>query len=407
MKQESTLVVVGGGLAGARAAEAARTNGFQGRVIIAGEERFSPYDRPPLSKAVLRGEADIKSTSLHDAMFYSDQAIELLTGTRVVDVDVRGRCVNFLDGSVIRFDTLVISTGSAPRRLDIPGADLTGVHYLRTVDDATSLHDSIKNASRIAIIGAGWIGSEVAASARSMGADVLLVGSGPLPLHNVLGPKVAVVFQQLHINHGVELRLGVQVVELRGNGSVNQVVLSNGQIEHADVVVVGVGAEPRIELAVAAGLKIENGILVDEFLETSVPGIFAAGDTANAWHPHYQRHLRVEHWANARYQGTTAGNNASGKHEAYDRLPYFYSDQFDVNLEYVGHARSDDEVVIRGDLNQRKFVAMYHRGGVVSAALTVNVAKVFKDLKVIINQARPMDLHALADPNIPFGELIR
>jgi 3-phenylpropionate/trans-cinnamate dioxygenase ferredoxin reductase subunit len=407
MKQESTLVVVGGGLAGARAAEAARTNGFQGRVIIAGEERFSPYDRPPLSKAVLRGEADIKSTSLHDAMFYSDQAIELLTGTRVVDIDVRGRCVNFLDGSAIRFDTLVISTGSAPRRLDIPGADLTGVHYLRTVDDATSLHDSIKNASRIAIIGAGWIGSEVAASARSMGADVLLVGSGPLPLHNVLGPKVAVVFQQLHINHGVELRLGVQVVELRGNGSVNQVVLSNGQIEHADVVVVGVGAEPRIELAVAAGLKIENGILVDEFLETSVPGIFAAGDTANAWHPHYQRHLRVEHWANARYQGTTAGNNASGKHEAYDRLPYFYSDQFDVNLEYVGHARSDDEVVIRGDLNQRKFVAMYHRGGVVSAALTVNVAKVFKDLKVIINQARPMDLHALADPNIPFGELIR
>jgi 3-phenylpropionate/trans-cinnamate dioxygenase ferredoxin reductase subunit len=196
-------------------------------------------------------------------------------------------------------------------------------------------------------------------------------------------------------------------VELRGNGSVEQVVLSDGRIEHADVVVVGVGAAPRIELAAVAGVKVENGILVDEFLETSVPGIFAAGDIANAWHPHYQRHLRLEHWANARYQGTTAGNNATGKHEAYDRLPYFYSDQFDVNLEYVGHAQPDDEVVIRGDLDQRKFVAMYHREGVVSAALTVNVAKVFKDLRVIMTQAKPMDLHALADPGIPFGDLIR
>jgi 3-phenylpropionate/trans-cinnamate dioxygenase ferredoxin reductase subunit len=407
MKPESTLLVVGGGLAGARAAEAARTSGFQGRVVIAGEERFSPYERPPLSKAVLRGEADIKSTSLHDMAFYSDQGIELLTGTRAVEIDVKSRSVNFSDAPAIGFETLVITTGSAPRRLDIPGADLTGVYYLRTADDATILHDAIKNASRVAIIGAGWIGSEVAASARSMGVDVLLIGSDPFPLHNVLGAKVAVVFQQLQIDHDVELRLGVQVVELRGNGSVNQVVLSDGRIEDADVVVVGVGAVPRIELAVAAGLKIENGILVDEFLETSVPGIFAAGDIANAWHPHYQSHLRVEHWANARYQGTTAGSNASGKHEAYDRLPYFYSDQFDVNLEYVGHAQPDDEVVIRGDLNQRKFVAMYHRGGVVSAALTVNVAKVFKELKVIINQAKQMDLHALANPNIPFGELIR
>jgi 3-phenylpropionate/trans-cinnamate dioxygenase ferredoxin reductase subunit len=407
MKPESTLLIVGGGLAGARAAEAARTSGCQGRVIIVGEERSAPYERPPLSKAVLRGEADINSTSVHDAAFYSDQAIELLTGTRVVDIDVKSRSVNFSDGPTMGFDTLVIATGSAPRQLDIPGADLDGVHYLRTADDATNLHDAIKHASRVAIIGAGWIGSEVAASARSMGAEVVLIGSGPFPLHNVLGSKIAVVFQQLHLDHGVELRLGVQVVELRGNGAVDQVVLSDGGIEHADVVVVGVGAVPRIELAAAAGLKIENGILVDEFLESSVPGIFAAGDIANTWYPHYQHHLRVEHWANARYQGTTAGSNASGKHEAYDRLPYFYSDQFDVNLEYVGHAQPDDEVVIRGDLPQRKFVAMYHREGVVSAALTVNVAKVFKDLKVIITQGKPMDLHALADPTIPFGELIR
>jgi 3-phenylpropionate/trans-cinnamate dioxygenase ferredoxin reductase subunit len=407
MKSESTLVIVGGGLAGARAAEAARIGGYQGRVVIAGEERFSPYERPPLSKAVLRGEAGIESTSVHDAAFYSEHAIELLTGTSVVGIDAKSRSVNFSDGPAIGFDTLILATGAMPRRLDIPGADLAGVHYLRTADDAVSLRAAIKNATRVAIIGAGWIGSEVAASARSMGADVVLIGSGPFPLYNVLGSKIGVVFQQLHADHGIELRLGVQVVELRGNGSVEQVVLSDGRIEHADVVVVGVGAAPRIELAAVAGLKVENGILVDEFLETSVPGIFAAGDIANAWHPHYQRHLRLEHWANARYQGTTAGNNATGKHEAYDRLPYFYSDQFDVNLEYVGHAQPDDEVVIRGDLDQRKFVAMYHREGVVSAALTVNVAKVFKDLRVIMTQAKPMDLRLLADPGIPFGDLIR
>jgi 3-phenylpropionate/trans-cinnamate dioxygenase ferredoxin reductase subunit len=402
-----TLVIVGGGLAGARAAESARSSGFQGRVVIVGEEPTLPYERPPLSKAVLRGEAGIDSTLVHDEQFYSDQSVELMTGARATHIDTKSRRVEFVTGPSIGFDTLVLATGVVPRRLDISGADLDGVHYLRTIRDSMSLHTAIKNANRIAVIGAGWIGSEVAASARLMGADVVLIDPALFPLHRVLGTKVGVAFRQIHADHGVQLRLGVGVTELRGTRSVEQVVLSDGRIEDADVVVVGVGAISRTELAVASGLPVDNGILVDEFLETSVPGIFAAGDIANAWHPHYKRHLRVEHWANARYQGTAAGRNAIGEHEAYDRLPYFYSDQYDVNLEYVGHGEPSDDVVIRGDLDQGRFVAIYHHGGVVSAALTVTVAKVFKDLKLIITAGKPMNLDALADPDVPFGDLVK
>lgn len=407
MKSESTLVIVGGGLAAARAAEAARAGDYEGRVIIVTEEASLPYERPPLSKGVLRGEAEVDSTLAHDAAFYADASIELRTGVSVIGFDTNSKRVNIADGQEIAFDTLVLATGMAPRRIDIPGAELAGVHYLRTADDAMSLQGAIKEANRIAVIGAGWIGSEVAASARLMGKDVVLIGSGKFPLYEVLGAEIGVVFKQLHAEHGVELRLGVEVVELRGIGSVEEVVLSDGRVERADVVVVGIGAVPRIELASASGLKVKNGVLVDEYLETSASGVFAAGDVANAWHPHYKTHLRVEHWANARYQGTAAGQNATGDKKAYDRLPYFYSDQYDVNLEYVGHSDPGDGVVIRGDLGQRKFVAMYHRDGVISAALTVNVANVFKELKLMMTAGRPIDLRALSDPDIPFGDLIQ
>jgi len=406
MTAEGTLVIVGGGLAGAKAAEGARAGGYQGRIVIAGDEGAAPYERPPLSKAVLRGDADLNSTLVFDGKFYADQAIEVRTGVAVVGVDVKARRVDLADGDAMGFDNLIFTTGATPRRIEIPGADLAGVYYLRTASDSTRLQAAIKNAKRIAVIGAGWIGSEVAASARMMGADVVLIDPGLSPLHRVLGTKVAVVFQQLHSDHGVELRLGVGATELRGASSVEQVVLSDGRVENADVVVVGVGALPRVELAAAAGLKVENGIVVDENLETSIPGIFAAGDAANAWHPRYQRYLRVEHWANARYQGAAAGHNATSHREAYDRLPYFYSDQYDLSLEYVGHAGSQDEVVIRGGLEGRKCVAMYHRNGVVTAALTLNVTKVFKDLKAIIASGAPMDLKSLTDPDIPFADLV-
>ena len=405
MDAKSTFVIVGGGLAGAKAAEGARGRGFEGEILIVGEEQMPPYERPPLSKAVLRGEAEPSSTQVHDAAYYTDQKIEVITGVSVQKIDLPSRRLELSDGKAIGYDALLLTTGAAPRKLKIPGAELEGVHYLRTVDDATELKEAIKGAGRVAIIGAGWVGSEVAASARMMGADVVLIGPEAFPLQKVLGEKVARVFRQLQSDHGVNLRLGVGVSEIRGSKSAEEVTLADGSSERADVVVVGVGADPRVELAVAAGLKVDNGIVVDGNLETSASGVYAAGDVASAWHPHYKRQLRVEHWANARYQGTAAGENAVGPHQVYDRLPYFYSDQYDVSLEYVGHAESADEVVIRGDLEGRKFIAFYHHDGVLSAALTVNIAKVFKDIKLMIASGKKLDLVALADENVPLSDL--
>lgn len=407
MNRKSTLVIAGGGLAGAKAAEAARARGFEGRVLIVGEETAPPYERPPLSKAVLRGEASAGSTQVHEGSFYVDQGIELITGTSVKKIHLRSRRVHLSDKQTVPFDALILATGVAPRRLELPGADLSGVHYLRTIDDAEKLHHAIENSGRVAIIGAGWIGSEVAASARLMGAEVVLIDTAPFPLHRILGTTVGEVFGRLHSDHGVDLRLGVGVSEIRGGGAVEQVLLADGRIETADVVVVGIGAVPRVELAVAAGLKVDNGIIAGSNLETSATGVYATGDVANAWHPHYGRQLRVEHWANARYQGAVAGANAVGAQEIYDRLPYFYSDQYDVNLEYVGNAEPDDEVVIRGDLDKREFVAFYHRNRVLTAALTVNVSKVFKDVKLMIASGVQLDLNSLADASVPLSDLSR
>ena len=321
MKPPTTLAVIGASLAGAKAAEAARDAGFDGRIVLIGDEPGAPYERPPLSKAVLRGEKDADTARVHPDGFYADHAIECVSD-RAVALDVEARTVTLSGGDAVRYDAAVLATGAAPRRLDVPGADLAGVHHLRTVDDALRLRDAIGTASRVAVIGAGWIGTEVAASARQMGAEVVLVGTGAVPLRRVLGDEIGEVFRQLHADHGVTLRLGSGVAALEGGaGTVEAVVLGDGRAEAADVVVVGIGVVPRTEVAERAGLPVDNGIVVDEHLETGVPGIFAAGDAANAWHPHYGHHLRVEHWATALNQGMTAGRNAAGKREAQLKRP--------------------------------------------------------------------------------------
>lgn len=392
-----TLVVVGASLAGAKAAEAARAAGYAGRVVLIGDEGALPYERPLLSKALLRGETDAASARVHADGFYRDHDIEVVAD-RATAVDTVGRRVELLRGGVIAFETAVLATGARPRELTIAGANLKGVHYLRTIDDALALGGAIRDAGRVAVVGAGWIGAEVAASARQMGADVVLIDPAPVPLFRVLGEKVGAAFARLHADHGVSLRMGTGVAELRGDESVEAVVLGDGTVEAADVVVVGVGVTPRIDLAeTAAGLRIDNGIVVDHRLETTVAGIYAAGDVANAWHPRYRRYLRVEHWANALNQGGTAGRNASGERDVYDRLPYFFSDQYDLGLEYVGHADVDDHVIIRGDIEGREFIAFWHRNGVVSAAMNVNVWDVVDDLKAIVASGRPVDLEELAD----------
>jgi 3-phenylpropionate/trans-cinnamate dioxygenase ferredoxin reductase subunit len=403
----TTLAVVGASLAGAKAAEAARGAGYDGRIVLIGDEPGAPYERPPLSKAVLRGEKDADTARVHPDGFYADHGIERVTD-HVVALDVAARTVSLAGGDAVRFDTAVLATGAAPRRLDVSGAGLAGVHHLRTVDDSLRLRDAIRTASRVAVIGAGWIGSEVAASARQMGADVVLVDPGPVPLRRVLGDEIGEVFRRLHADHGVTLRLGSGVTALRGrSGSVEAVVLDDGRVEAADVVVVGIGVTPRTELADRAGLRVDNGIVVDEHLETGVPGIYAAGDVANAWHPHYGHHLRVEHWANALNQGMTAGRNAAGQRETYTRLPYFFSDQHDLGMEYVGHGDRGDSVTVRGDLDSREFIAYWHRDGIVTAAMNVNVWDVVEDLKAIVEAGTPIDIARLGDPGVPLADLAR
>jgi 3-phenylpropionate/trans-cinnamate dioxygenase ferredoxin reductase subunit len=405
MTTTRTLAVVGASLAGAKAAEAARDAGFDGRVVLIGDEPGPPYERPPLSKDILRGDKDTDTARVHPDGFYDERSIEIVND-RAVSLDTEARTISLAGGETIGFDTAVLATGAAPRHLAIPGSDLAGLHYLRTMDDSLRLRDAIRAAGRVAVIGAGWIGSEVAASARQMGADVVLIDPAPVPLQRVLGDEIGAVFRQLHADHGVHLRLGTGVDALRGAENVEQVVLGDGRVEAADVVVVGVGVSPRTELAEGAGLAVDNGILADEHLATDAAHIFAAGDVANAFHPHYGKRLRVEHWANALNQGLAAGRNAAGHRDAYTRLPYFFSDQYDLGMEYVGHGAGTDAVVVRGDRDAREFIAFWHRDGLVTAAMNVNVWDVVDDLKALIETRTKVDPARLADADIPLGELV-
>ena len=404
MSTTSTLAIVGASLAGAKAAEGARTAGFEGRVVLIGDEAHAPYERPPLSKALLRGEVELASAHVHATDFYEQHDIEVITDV-VTAIDPAAHRLRLSGGLQLPFESVVLATGSAPRALTVPGADLDGVHYLRTVEDALALRDAISATTRVVVIGAGWIGSEVAASARQKGVDVVLVDPAPTPLHRVLGEQIGATFLSLHADHGVTLRMRSTVRELRGAGRVEQVVLADGRVEVADVVVVGVGATPRVDLVEAAlGIRVDNGIVVDEHLESTVPGIYAAGDVANAWHPGYHRYLRVEHWANALNQGLTAGANAAGRRETYDRMPYFFSDQYDLGLEYIGHASPDDAVAIRGDLDSRTFIAFWHRDGVVTAAMAVNTWDVVDDLEAIVGHGG-IDLRRVTSVDVPLAEL--
>lgn len=401
---QGTLVIVGASLAGAKAAEGARDGGFEGRIVLVGDEPGLPYERPPLSKAVLRGDKGPDAAVVHPEGFYAEHSIELVHD-RVTSLDLDGGSVSLGTGTTITFDSLVLATGCEPRRLSLPGAELDGVHLLRTLDDSLRLQAAVRHAGRVAVIGAGWIGSEVAASARQMGAEVVVIDPAPVPLQRVLGDRIGAVFRDLHLANGVELRMGHGVSELRGAGAVESVVLDDGRAEDADVVVAGIGVVPRTGLAEAVGLTVDNGIVVDEHLRTEASGIYAAGDVASAWHPHYRRHLRVEHWANALNQGLTAGHNVAGAGEFYGRLPYFFSDQYDLGMEYVGYGDANDEVSIRGDLEAREFVAFWQRDGAVTAAMNVNVWDVVDEHRELITSRRRVDPVRLADPDVALSDL--
>ena len=399
------IVIVGAGLTAARAAESLRKEGYDGSLVVVGAEPELPYLRPPLSKDYLRGESERAKTLVHPASFYDEQRIEVRRGTRATEIDPTARRVILDDGTALRFDRLLIATGAAPRMLSVPGAHLDGVQTFRTLADADQLRAAAVAAERIAVIGAGWIGSELTASLRMLGRPVVLIAPDRVPLERVLGPEIGGVYRDLHAEHGVELRLGTGVERLVGTRRVEAVHTSDGDRIAADLVVVGIGVRPRVELAEAAGLAVGDGIEVSATLETSAPGVFAAGDVASAWHPFYERRLRSEHWANARFQGTAAGRTMLGSPDPFDRIPYFYSDQYDLGMEYTGQASASDRLVVRGRLADREFVAFWLREDRVVAGMNANMWDLAKPIDRLIRSRVEVDVDRLVDPAVPIAEV--
>jgi 3-phenylpropionate/trans-cinnamate dioxygenase ferredoxin reductase component len=410
MPSDQTFVVVGGGLAGGKAVTALREQGFDGSVVLVAEEVQAPYERPPLSKDYLAGKASRADFDVHPFDWYRENNVELRLGTRAVALHRDQSQVELSDGARVTYDRLLLATGAQPRRLRLTGSDADGVHYLRTVDDSDALRAALERAGRLAIIGAGWIGMEVAAVARQRDVEVAVLESAALPLLAALGPELASVFADLHREHGVDLRMSARIDAITTHeGSVTGVRLADGGTVPADAVLIAVGAAPMTELAEHAGLDVDNGVLVDAALRTSDPQIVAAGDVANTMHPVLGARIRVEHWANALKQPAVAAATMLGRDEQYTDLPYFYTDQYDLGMEYVGYAPpgSYAEIVTRGDVNNREFIAFWlDRAGRVKAGMNVNVWDVTDAVKSLILSGRPVNRTRLSDPDTALEDVL-
>jgi 3-phenylpropionate/trans-cinnamate dioxygenase ferredoxin reductase component len=409
MTNSSTFVIVGGGLGGAKAAEALREKDFDGQIILCAEEEHLPYERPPLSKEFLAGKKSLSDFTVHDSAWYRENEVDLRLGSPVVSVDPAAHTVGLPDNATVKYDKLLLATGSRSRRLPIPGSDAAGVHYLRTFDDASALNSALAEGSSLAVVGAGWIGLEVAASARQRGVNVTVVETAKLPLIGALGEEVGTVFATLHRDHGVDLRLQCHVEEITtADGKATGLRLGNGSTVAADAVLVAVGAHPNVELADQAGLSMgDGGVLVDVSLRTSDPDIYAVGDIAAAEHPLFGGRIRTEHWANALKQPAVAAAGMLGEQAEYTEIPYFFTDQYDLGMEYAGHAPTYHRVVFRGDVDGREFVAFWlDAGNRVLAGMNVNIWDVLDDVKSLIRSKSAVDPDQLADPQVPLGELV-
>jgi 3-phenylpropionate/trans-cinnamate dioxygenase ferredoxin reductase subunit len=406
MAEDRTVVVVGGGLAGAKTVEALRDRGFGGRLVLLAAEPHLPYERPPLSKGYLKTGEGLDEATVHPKEWYVEKDVDLELGTRVVRVDPEQHEVETAQGDRVHYDRLVLATGSSPRVLHLPGADLEGVVSLRTVEDSDRIRAALGPGQAVVLVGGGWIGLEVASAAREAGADVTVLEALELPLVRVLGTTIATVFADLHREHGVDLRTGVGVAAIEGSeGRATGVRLEDGSVVPAGLVVVGIGAAPNTALAEAAGLDVDNGVLADQVGRTSDWDIFVVGDLANVEHPFLGHRVRVEHWANALNQPTVVAAGVLDEDAPDPELPYFYTDQYDLGMEYVGLADPDDEVVVRGDLQGREFIAFWLRDGRVTAGMNVNVWDVVEPIKALILSRNVVDPARLADPDVPLEDL--
>ncbi len=406
---DQQFVIIGGGLAGAKAAEALRSEGFDGSVVLVAAEDSLPYERPPLSKGVLAGTDEDESIYVHDEKWYADHRVDLRRAVRALSIDRTDKSVSLSDGSSVGYDKLLLTTGSAPRKLKVDGADLDGVHYLRTKPNSDALRQALKTGGRnVVIVGGGWIGLEVAAAARGYDNTVTVIEPQPVPLRRALGDELGGMFAELHREHGVTLKLGAGVEEIVGEGgSVTGVRTDGGETVPADVVVIGVGARPMTQLAEEAGLEVDNGVLVDASLHSSDENIYAAGDVANAMHPLLDRRLRVEHWGNALSAGPAVAKSMLGQDVSYDHIPYFFTDQYDLGMEFTGDLADDsfDTITYRGDKEGREFIVFWTSGGRVLAGMNVNVWDVSDDIAALVKSGRSVDLQRLADPEVPLAEV--
>lgn len=409
MAGSTSFVIVGGGLAAAKAVEALRDNNFDGHIVVFADEEHLPYERPPLSKEYLAGKKSLTDFTVRNSDWYRDNNVDLRLGTRVSVLDAAGHTVGLADGTTVGYDKLLLATGSASRRPPIPGSDAGGVHYLRTYEDAVALDSVLTEGASLVVVGAGWIGLEVAAGARQRGVDVTVIEAARQPLLAALGETVGEVFATLHREHGVDLRLETEVEEItRANGAATGVRTRDGATIAADAVLVAVGARPNTELAAQAGLSMgDGGVLVDASLRTSDPDIYAVGDIAAAQHPLFGTRIRTEHWANALKQPAVAVAGMLGTPGEYAELPYFFTDQYDLGMEYAGHAPDSERVVFRGDVAGREFVAFWLDGDDrVLAGMNVNVWDVLDDVKALIRAQAPVDVDKLCDPQSSLADLL-
>ncbi|GAA1994782.1 NAD(P)/FAD-dependent oxidoreductase [Microbacterium pumilum] len=404
----SHIVIVGGGVAAGKAAETLRKDGFAGDVTIVAAEPHPPYQRPPLSKGYLAGEEGLDAAVLHPAPWYADRDIELRISTTATRLDPVAHRLE-TDGGMLAYDAVLVATGASPRVLPLEGHDLQGVQTLRRLEDSDTLAAELREGGRrLVVIGSGWIGMEVAATARTLGNEVTVLERDPVPLALAVGPVMGEVFRRLHIENGVDLRTRVQVERIVGHGRAAGVVV-DGETVPADLVLIGVGAVPNTALAEAAGITLDNGILTDASLRTSAPDVYAAGDAANAYHPVIQRHLRSEHWDNARRAGAVAARVMMGADAVHDGIPYFYTDQFDLGMELSGYPplMKDAELLIRGDVEGREFIAWWVDDGRVVGGMNVNVGGVQKAIKELIRTGDRVDGGALTDTDVPVDSLLR
>jgi NADPH-dependent 2,4-dienoyl-CoA reductase/sulfur reductase-like enzyme len=399
------IVIVGAGHAGGRAAEALRAAGVGAPIHLVGAERHPPYERPPLSKELLTGRLAVEKTYIQPATFWAEHAIALHLGAPAVALDRAARQVRLGDGGVLDYATLVLATGARPRRLTVPGADSPRVRYLRDIEDTHAIQAALGPAKRLAIVGAGVIGLEVAASARALGAAVTVVEVAPLPLGRVVDPLVGEWFLALHRRHGVEMRMSERLVAIRDSDAGVTLELAAGAPVDADLVVIGIGVVPNLELARDAGLAVDDGIVVDQFGRTADPAIFAVGDVARAFHPSLGRHARLEAWRNAENQPRAVARVIAGGSEPYDEVPWMWSDQYDVNLQVAGLPRAVDRTVRRG--GDDKFTLIQLSGGAVVGAITVNQGRDMRPLQQLIAKAAAVDPERLADPAVPLAQIAK